>query len=94
MSVSTRSINTVMNIIATLICTFCIGAKMLECSGGTKRLQRDGQQEEPILLEWLELKDADERNCVNVKDVVGDAERITVGGIVSVKCYSQRHKQA
>ena len=38
-----------------------------------------------ILVEWLKSKDAGERNCVNVKHVVGDAESIIVGGIVSVK---------
>ena len=92
MSVSAPLISTVINIIAALIHAFCIGAKMLECSGGTKRLQRDGQEEEPILVEWLELKDADERNRVNVKHVGGDAERITVGGIVSVKFNSRHHK--
>ena len=88
MSVSTPPINTVMNIIATLIHSFCIGTKIFVCSGGVKRLQKDGQEEKTILLEWLELKDVDERNCVNVKHVVGDVERI----IVTVKFNSRRHK--
>ena len=55
MSASTRSINTVMNIITTLISTFCIGAKKLECCGGTKKLRRDGQEKELILVEWLDV---------------------------------------
>ena len=31
-----------------------------------------------ILVEWLKSKDAGERNCVNVKHVVEDAESIIV----------------
>ena len=38
-----------------------------------------------ILVEWLKSKDAGERNCVNVKHVVGDVESIIIRGIVSVK---------
>ena len=45
-----------------------------------------------ILVEWLKSKDAGERNCVNVKHVVGDAESIIVGGIVSVKFNGWRYK--
>ena len=49
MFASTCLISTVMNIIITEISAFCIGAKKLECSEGTKRSRRDGQEEEPNL---------------------------------------------
>ena len=45
-----------------------------------------------ILVEWWESKDASERNRVNDKHIVGDAESITVGGIISVKFNSRRYK--
>ena len=38
------------------------------------------------------VENADERNRVNVKHIVSDTERITVGGIVSVKFNSRRYK--
>lgn len=75
-----------------LISAFCIGAKKLECCGGTKRLWTDGQEKKQILVKWLELKDAGEKNCVNIKHVVVDVESITICGIVSVKFNSWRYK--
>lgn len=49
------------------------------------------RKENEILVEWLESKDTGERNCVNVKHIIGDTGSIATGETVLVKfnlrCY-------